>query len=335
MRPEARNPIYDRLAGDRPTRFHRIKQLRRDFQFVSVWLLLQLAAALSVRAAQRLGRGLAYLLFPLLSGERAICDYQLGLAYPDLTAPERRRLSFRGFQNLGMTLMETLAIRRMRRRPEYWVQLENVEVIEKAHAKGRGVIFITGHMANWELLSIVFDQLRIPGQAFVRSIVNERLNQLLLRYRSSEFMRIVLRGSEESPRQLLRCLKNGDALVVALDHDTRVPGVFVNFFGMPAYTPRVAASLALRGNVPVVSGFGRRLPDGRHRFRYQAFEPPEGAVNDTEGVRRFTQQMTDAVEAHIRECPEQWTWSHRRWQTLQEDTGPSPDTDTDTDTDTK
>lgn len=304
-------PEYARFSA---LKFKPFQGLRRALQYRMVWLFLALARRIPVRASQLLGRWTALLLLPFIPRERAICAYQLAMIYPELDARGRRRLARRSFQNLGMTLWETLALPRIRAEAERWLHLEGEAELRGVYEEGRGVVLITGHMANWELLSVAFDCMRIPAQAVVRSIVNTRLNDLVVKHRQSEYMQIVQRGSKESPRQLLNCIKQGDVLVVGIDHDVDVSGVFVDFFGIPANTPRVAASLALRMGVPVVSGFGRRRPDGSHLFHFRRIPVPKGLQDDKEGVRRYTQVFSDAMEAHIRECPEQWTWNHRRWK---------------------
>lgn len=311
MSSDSPSPEYARFSD---LKFKSFQNLRRKLQYGLIWLFLIFAARLSVPASQRLGRWTANLLMPFVRRDRAICQYQLQLVFPDMDPRERKRLVRRTFQNLGMTLWEMLAIPRIRREAERWLRLEDGEVLQQAHAEGKGVILVTGHMANWELLSIAFQRLRVPAQAVARTLVNTLLNDLVIKHRESDYLRIVQRGSKESARQLLNCLKQGDVLLLLMDHDVEVPGVFVDFFGMPANTPRVAASLALRQGVPVVTGFDRRLPGGIHSINFKRLHPPKGARNDQEGVLRYTQVFSDAMEAHIRECPEQWTWNHRRWK---------------------
>ncbi|MCZ6646183.1 MAG: lysophospholipid acyltransferase family protein [SAR324 cluster bacterium] len=301
------------------SRFSRLKvkpfqALRRELQYRVVWLFQILAGILSVSASQRMGRWTGRLLYPLVWREREICDYQLQLAFPDLDQAGRRRLALASFENLGMTLWENLATPRIRKQLEGWLHVENEQALREAHAEGKGVILITGHIGNWELVCRAADLLRLPLHVVVRGIVNTRLNDFVVRNRLSEFVQVVERGTAQTARQLLKCLKQGDVLVVAIDHDVDVSSVFVDFFGIPANTPRVAASLALRNGVPVVAGFDRRRTDGSHQFSFKRLPPPKNAGNDAEGVRRYTQFMIDAIEAHIRACPEQWTWNHRRWK---------------------
>lgn len=304
--PDYRKFPYPKIIISRP--------IRRVIQYWLVKGLLALTYTLSVPMAQRLGRRLGLLLFPYLNRERRICLYQLEMIYPELEPAEREQLARSCFQHMGMTLFEVLAIPRIRRQVGRWLMLEGEEELRGAYGEGRGVILVTGHTGNWELLSLVFDGLEIPARAVVATNVNTRLNEMMIRRRRSSFLQTVERGSKESPRQLLKCLRAGDVLVVALDQDTSAPGVFVDFMGIPANTPRVAAALALKQGVPIVTGFGMRREDGSHLFRFRRITPPAGLAEGKEGTIQLTQLLSNAIEEHIRENPAQWSWTHRRWK---------------------
>ncbi|MEE8394487.1 MAG: lysophospholipid acyltransferase family protein [bacterium] len=319
MSPQPTLPEYSRFRYGPRLPF---RGLRRRAQFAIAWVFGLVARLLPVRASQWAGKWLGRLLYPLASRDRSICAYQLRLAFPAMTEEQRSAIARGCFENLGMTLWEVFAISTMRRDLRRWVGLEGEEDLRKAHAQGRGVILVTGHMANWELLGLAFEQLDIAANAVVRSIENPLLDDLLLRNRESTHLKFFHRGSKESPRRLLQCLREGNVLVVALDHDTVAPGVFVDFFGMPANTPRVAASLALRLGVPIVTGFDRREDGGTHCFRFRRVDYPPELENNAAGVMRVTQLLSDAMEAHIRQYPHQWTWNHRRWKRRAPD--PSP-----------
>jgi KDO2-lipid IV(A) lauroyltransferase len=163
------------------------------------------------------------------------------------------------------------------------------------------------------LLNLVFNGMQIPVLGIARPLNNPRLNELLLKARQSPYVEIMQRGTRDSPRQFLTALKQGKALVMLIDQDLDVQSVYVDFFGVPARTPRVAASLALRLEVPIVTGFDRRLPDGRHVMRFQEVSIPAAVRQDPEPDRALTQVLSAAIEAHVRAWPEQWAWNHRRW----------------------
>lgn len=309
MRAEPSEPDYSAVR-----RRGRFRALLRPLQYALFFLLLALAGLLPVRVCQRLGAGLGGLLFVLARRTREICLYHLGLAFPEMGQAERHELARRCFRHLCTVMLEFLAIRRFRREAERWVQVEGEQTLREAHRQGRGVLVIMGHLGNWELQPLAFDQLRIPARAVGRFIVNPWLNKLLIGLRESEFFTVIRQESSSSSRELLRCLKAGDLLVTYMDLDTHVPGEFVDFFGIPAYTPRGAASLALRRGLPVVTGFGTRRPDGTHLFRFEAVTLPAGLKDRPDGVREATRILTGVIEKNIRANPEQWIWIHKRWR---------------------
>ncbi len=303
-------PEYEALW---PRKQRWLRPARRWLQYWLARAAIALADRLPLPALQALGRGLGRFACRVLDSERAVCEHQLRAALPALGEAERTRLIRACFENMGMTAVEVLALPRLRREAERWLTIEGEDVLRAAHGRGRGVIVVTCHSANWELLNLVFNGMRIPVLGIARPLNNPRLNELLLKARESPYVEIMQRGTKDSPRQFLTALKQGKALVLLIDQDLDVQSVYVDFFGVPARTPRVAASLALRLDVPVVTGFDRRLPDGRHVMRFEEIPVTEALRTDPEPERALTQVLSAAIEAHVRAWPEQWAWNHRRW----------------------
>ncbi|MDH4225489.1 MAG: lysophospholipid acyltransferase family protein [Deltaproteobacteria bacterium] len=308
--PSPRLPDYQR---------HRIKKsvwlrpLRRGLQ---VWVgrgLLGLAVLLPVRGSQALGRAMGGLFHLLARKDVRLAREQLAMAMPELSPGQVRRTIRRCFGHFGQTAWESLALPRIRRQGERWITLENLDVLRRAHEGGRGVILLTGHMANWELYSVAAQMARIPMRAVVRVLADPRLDAMMARNRQSDYLTLLKRGSPDASKQLLQTLKKGEVLLLAIDQDNESQGVFVEFFGRAAHTPRVAASLALKLGLPVVTGFGRRRPDGTHLFRFEPVEFPPGLKPDGEGITALTALFSRLTEAHIRLYPDQWAWFHRRW----------------------
>ena len=312
--PLGSEPIEPEYGRFRVSRFKGLTAVRHAVQYAMLWPILASANLFPIRVLQRLGSGLGFLLYYLAGRDRKISLYQLALVFPELEPAQRKRLARRNFQSMGITLLEALAIHRIRRQTARWLRIEGEAELREAYAKGRGVVLVTCHVANWEMLTVAFPHLKIRAQAMGARIANPWINALVIRYRQSEYVKALQRGSAGSPRQLLQCLKNGEVLFLAIDQDLASQGVFVNFFGIPAHTPRVAAALALRHGIPVVTGFDRRLPDGTHVLRFEAIPTPGSLPRDDESIRQLTQVYTDAIEAHIRANPEQWSWNHRRWK---------------------
>ncbi len=291
-----------------------LKPLRQGLVYLLVRGLLFLAGRLSLPRLQALGRVLGRLVYRLDARQRRLSRVQLELALPELTAPERAAMARRCMEGQGMTVLELMALSRLRREGVTWLRTEGEELLAAAHARGRGVVLVTAHAANWELLPIVLERLRIKALAVASTNPNPRLNRILGEIRRFEYMDVAERGSQSSARQLLSCLKRGEALVLVIDTDIEVQGIFVDFFGIPANTSRAPASLALKLDAPLLTYFDTRQPDGTHvmRFREVPLTPEIRAAKDP--VKALTQAISDQTEAHIRAHPEQWMWNHRRWK---------------------
>ncbi|HSL82709.1 MAG TPA: lysophospholipid acyltransferase family protein, partial [Thermoanaerobaculia bacterium] len=238
---------------------------------------------------------------------------------PKSSAAERKRLARESYVHLGATLGEVLwLLTRSCAAVLRHVELTGLEAVEALQAAGRPVLFVTGHCGNWELLAAAYSCRMKPATVVARAPDEAPLQRLLAGFRGRFGTRTVERGEAGAAKELLRTLRGGGVLAMLIDQDTRVEGVWVPFFGRPAYTPVGAARLALRRDVAVVPVFDERLPDGSHRARFEApLELPEDEV-------AATALMTRAIEAHVRRVPEQWVWMHRRWRRQPEATDPAP-----------
>jgi KDO2-lipid IV(A) lauroyltransferase len=304
MAPGARQP-----ARRRGRRSPRSRLVRAYWIAAAVWVLALLFRALPWPAAQGLGRTLGRLGWRFARRDRRRALEHLALAFPEASAAERERLARASYLHLGVTLGEVLwLLTRSCGALLRHVKMTGVEVVEALQAAGRPVLFITGHCGNWELLAAAFSCRLGPATVVARAPDEAPLQRLAAGFRGRFGTRTVERGEAGAAKELLRALRAGGSLAMLIDQDTRVEGVWVPFFGRPAYTPVGAARLALRRGVAVVPVFAERLPDGSHRVR---FEPP---LELPEDEVEATALMTRAIEGQIRRVPEQWVWMHRRWR---------------------
>ena len=182
------------------------------------------------------------------------------------------------------------------------------EEVEAARASGRPLLFMTGHCGNWELIPTLLDDAGIHIAAVARPLDDPALQQIVVDLRAHFGTRTIARGTRGAARQLLEMLRSGGALAMLIDQDTKVDGVWVPFFGHPAFTPVGAAKIALRQGTDVIPTFVERLPDGSHLIR---IHPPLDLPQDP---KEATAMMTQAIEEQVRRHPEQWVWMHRRWR---------------------
>ncbi|MFP3939941.1 MAG: lysophospholipid acyltransferase family protein [Thermoanaerobaculia bacterium] len=260
------------------------------------------------RAAQAVGRPLGRLAWRFSRRDRYRMMKHLAVAFPERSPAELERLCRACYAHLGTTATEVLWLfTRDCRAVLRLTETEGLERVLALRASGRPILFVTGHCGNWELLAARINCSGLGMTVVVRALDEPPLQRLVESFRARFGTRAVERGEAGAARLLLRSLRGG-ALGMLIDQDTRVDGVWVPFFGRPAYTPVGAARLALRRDAAVIPIFIERRRDGSHLAR---FEPPLELPDDE---MEATALMTRAIEEQIRRVPEQWVWMHRRWR---------------------
>lgn len=190
-----------------------------------------------------------------------------------------------------------------------WIVYEGFEHFEQARARGRGVLFATGHLGNWELSAYAHALMTGPMSFVVRPLDNPLLDALATEYRERSGNRVL--GRRDFLRGLVEALRRNEAVGVLIDQNvTADRGVFIDFFGRKACVDAGFARLAHRTGAAVIPGFA--LWDSAARRHVLKFYPPVpmtgGALADTQAVHAVLEQ---AIRAH----PDQWLWVHRRWKT--------------------
>jgi len=258
--------------------------------------------------AQRIGRSFGRIAWTSSRRDRRRALEHLAVAFPELPAVERQRIARASFLNLGTTLGEVLWLfTRGCAAVARHVATEGLDAVVALQATGRPVLFITGHCGNWELLAASWSCHR-PVTVVVRVLEEPPLHRLAVGFRTRFGARALERGAPGAARELLGVLRRGEALAMLIDQHTRVDGVWIPFFGRPAFTAVGPARLARRHDVAVVPVFDERLADGSHLARFEpALELPD---DDVEAAAL----MSRTIEAHIRRVPEQWVWMHKRWR---------------------
>lgn len=273
------------------------------------------AALIPWRMGVAVGGGLGHLAWYVLPAARRLAIENLTAALPELTDEDRARIGRVSLANLGRAAMELLMLSRRPRTPvEQWCTFDGEDRLHAARVPGRGVIFVTGHAGNWELLAAMVARRGYPLSVVATPVYDERIDQRLVEARARHGIQTIHRGSPSSARQLLSSLRRNAVLGMLIDQDTDVEGAFVPFFGRLAHTPVGAAALALRTDARVVCGFLVREGAARHRM---VLEGPIELIRTGDPDRDLidnTARLTRMIERHIRAHPDQWIWFHRRWK---------------------
>ena len=262
------------------------------------------------------GRRLGDLAYWVLPGRRAVARENLERAFAgERNAPELDRLCRESFRHLGVTLVEACTFYF---RPTSVllsrVDVEGVDHLKAAAAHGRGILLLTAHLGNWELLAAASVHTGYPLSVVVRPLDSAVLDRVVTRFRERGGVEVI--AKRRALRGVRDALRRGRMVAILLDQNaSRREGVFVPFFGEPASTSKSLALLALWSGAPVVPVFIQREREGRHRVTIEPAVPPPTTGDREQDILAFTAAFSRIVESRIRRSPEQWFWMHRRWRT--------------------
>lgn len=247
--------------------------------------------------------------------DRAMYNLRRSLG-PDVSDAELHRMARRSMQQITMMAMEVLFEPRLINEwtwPRY-IKLKGLNEALRLLLERRGVIMLTGHYGNWELVGFTLAALGFDMVAVMRPLDNPYLNDWLVKIREDRGLKLLTKKTVA--RSADDVLESGSALCFIADQNAGKKGLFVDFFGRLASTYKSIGLLAMRHEAPIVIGCARRLSK---RFEYEIevnriIYPEEWADKDDE-LRWITQEYTKAIEDFVRTDPGQYLWVHRRWKT--------------------
>ncbi len=275
--------------------------------------------------AIRLGAGIGLLGYALVGRYRRVAIANLQRAFPEWSPAQVRATAKRVFRNFGVALAEFLKAPSMTQAElEARMQIVGREHLDEAFRQGKGVLLITGHFGNWELMARYLCMLGYPIAVIARDTDDPATTELVTMVRERSGYQVIPRG--QAARPVLKRLRQNEAIGILPDQNAG--DVFVEFFGQKAGSVAGPAVFHLRTGAPLVPLFCVRLPGDYHRIEILPplqFEPSADLKADTQ---RIMQALHDMLEAYIRRYPDQWLWLHDRWKSarkrsLNEETAPA------------
>lgn len=234
----------------------------------------------------------------------------LSFALPELGSRRHEEIADGVFRSIARVLVTFAKLPSIRRENlDRWIRCEGAEHFDRAIRAGRGVLFATAHMGNWELSAYAHAVMRAPMSVIVRPLDNPFIDRLVERRRSATGNRPIFK--KDFARAILKALAANEAVGILIDQNSAADaGVFVDFFGVPACAGTGFAKIAARSGAAVIPGFA--LWSEEERRYVLRFYPP---VEITGDPSRDTQTLQSVLESVIRAYPDQWLWIHRRWKT--------------------
>jgi Kdo2-lipid IVA lauroyltransferase/acyltransferase len=316
----------ERMAGALAPRRRRVRNVRRrpqsplrDWgQYLVLRGVMGLLAAMPLWLALRVGELGAFLAYLVDVPHRRIGMRNLAFAFPKHPLAARRRILRGSFLNLGRMAAELAHLPRLSDdQLRAMVRFEDEDWWREAVTweRSTGVLALSGHFGNWELLVYAHGRRGHPVHMVHRAIANPLVDRWLNALRARAGTRMIRKNAGAGG--VLHALRERALLVLPIDQNsTRGLGVFVDYFGVPASTNAGMARIALKTDAPIVPVFiVREGRTARHRVHVLPILQVERTGDAEEDVRRNTQRFTTVFEEMVRRYPEQWLWMHKRWKT--------------------
>jgi KDO2-lipid IV(A) lauroyltransferase len=297
-------------------RLNTSQKLRYGAEAAVFFLFMALFRVIGLRAASGLGGWFGRNVFPWLPPDR-VARANLLLAFPDKTDAERDAIRMTMWDNLGRVVGEYPHLDKFSPEgPDARISVEYPPGVTLDDLKGRSILFLSAHLANWEMLPILGEQKGLQGATVVRPPNNPYIADWVARERGINGPSTLI-AKHNAMRQMLTQLRGQRVLYMLVDQKLR-EGIAAPFFGRDAMTTPAPAALALKLDARIVVVANKRLAGPRFHATVQPPLDFKPTGDESRDVSALTAAITACLERIIRDDPGQWLWIHNRWPTTRD-----------------
>lgn len=286
-----------------------------DYLTVVILLFLGLISKrLSIKGRIKFAKLLSELMIFLSPKRKKITLTNLKTAFPEKSDDFYHKVMRDSYHNLAIVLLELLCFKYYTENDfRKHIKYENIEFFEPIYARNKGLIVLSGHFGNWEMLAYSFGLFtHYPVLVIVKPQKNKIADNFLNQYRTKGGNSIV--SMYNSAFAIVKQIREKKVVALLADQSaTEDKDLYIDFFGVPASTYRAPAELALKFDVPIVMGFSIRQHDGTYLVKLHEIEHNDLQYNE-EGVIELTRRHVKLLEDYIRKYPGHWAWQHKRWK---------------------
>ena len=242
---------------------------------------------------------------------RSIVVINLELAFPKLSTVERKQIARANYRWFARFCMDVLHMDAWKGRTSEIAKCHNLEILDQALSEKKGVLLISGHFGNWEMIPPALAELGYPITMYVGRQTNPLTNELQNTARANFGVETIDKG-KKATLQMGRALAANKIIAMLIDQNDNKSDLFVNFFEKLASSSKGTAAFHLLRKSPVVLVTCPYVGDHLEiSFQRITFDLSGEQEKDTLAI---TQKITSAFENVIRKYPEQYFWMHRRWR---------------------
>ena len=284
-----------------------IKTFSYFLQSIIIYIFFFIGRILGLKISRIIFSNLFSIVGPIFRSKKII-ENNLKIFSNKNPALNHKKIIKEMWMNYGMTFIEYIFLDYFRKNSSH-VFIESTDYISNLIDKKKGAIFISGHLANFELMSMEITKKNIPLATIYRPLNNFFLNPLMEYLRKKYVCKNQIKKGINGVRKAIEFIKNDHS--VALMVDQRVSeGEKIDFFKKPALTTTLPAQLSIRYNLKIIPVYIERAKNNNFKIEFQKEIDPKKFKNKIE----LTKELNTIMEKMIERNPTQWIWSHNRWK---------------------
>ena len=283
------------------------KTFKYFLQSIFIYLFFLMGRLLGLKISRKLFASLFSLVGPFFKS-KTIVKKNLNILSQTVSDLNEKKIIKNMWENYGKTFIEYIFLDFFRNNNSH-MHIINSEILTEVLRENKPVIFVSGHFANFELMSMEITKKNISLATIYRPLNNFFLNPLMEYLRKKYVCSNQIKKGVNGVREAVEYIKNNYS--IALMVDQRVSeGEKINFFGKPALTTTLPAKLSLKYGLDIIPVYIQRERNNNFKIKFKKKIKPDSYKNDLE----ITQEVNNVLEKMIIENPDQWIWSHNRWK---------------------
>ena len=284
-----------------------IKHFKYLLQSLIIYFFFLLGRLMGLKNSQKIFSFIFKNLGPKFKSTKIIYE-NLSIFNPSMTFDEKKEISQQMWSNYGKTFIEYIFLDKYKNKKNF-TNLEGEYILDEVLKIKKPTIFISGHFANFEMMSMQITKKNINLATIYRPLNNYFLNPFMEFLRRKYICKNQIRKGRSGVREAIQYIGRGYSIALMIDQRVS-EGETVNLFNQPALTTTLPAQLALKFNLNVVPVFIEREKDDSFKIKFYSPIDSSKFKNKFE----FTKYLNARLEEMITKNPGQWIWSHSRWK---------------------
>ena len=286
-----------------------MKHIKYFIQFILALISFFIFKILGIKLSSYFCGKIFELIGPLFRSEKVIHS-NIKRAMPQISSNELNTIKKLMWNNYGRIFSEYMFIKNFRLgKLGNKIEIQGVHILEDIKKSNKQVVFISGHLSNFELMALSLEKFGIKLAAIYRPLNNIFLNRIMETIRRKYICKKQIKKGIGGLKKLINLKKKNYSTALMIDQRVS-EGILSNFFNEKALTTTIPAQLIKKFNIPVVPVYIERVKD--INFKIIINDPIKFSENDT--VESITEKLNLTLEKMIIKKPGQWIWSHNRWK---------------------